>query len=403
MTATDFAEIWDHFDQTSPGFSERAHNVYRMMREQCPITHSDQLGGFWAVSKYDTIVKILRQPDTFVSGQGIVLPPLPFPNKGIPTESDPPEHTEYRAVFMPFLTPRATASYEPMVRERVTELLDTFLGSGRADFVAKFAKRLPGQVIAEFFGFDFLDGERCYGWLDTLMAPPDGDPATAAAAAQNLLEFIVGIIAKGRAEPTNNLISSIATHVTQAGTRFTDEECIGLVFTAIGGALETTVSGLTSIVALLDQYPAVRAQLIADPTLVSNAVQEVLRMSTPAHCPARTVKNDVEVDGVNFKAGDRVLMLFGSANYDDDRFTDPDTFRLDRKRNPHLTFGHGIHRCVGAPLAELEMRVTLEELLKRMPDIRVVGQSGPHIRNGGTWGYDSLEVEFTPRPVVTPR
>ncbi len=403
MTATEFAEIRDHFDQTAEGFAERASDVYRVMREKCPVTHSDKLGGFWVVSKYDTVVRILRQPDVFVSGDGIVLPPLPFPGRGIPTESDPPKHTEYRSVFMPFLTPKATASYEPMVRERVTELIDTFISEGKGDFIAQFAARLPGQVVAEFFGFDLHDGERCYGWLNTMMAPPDGDPSTAASAGQQLFEFIVGTLEKARTRPKNDLISSIATHVTKAGTPFSDEECIGLVFTAIGGALETTVAALTASVVLLDQFPTVRAQLIADPTLVDRAVQEVLRMAAPAHCPARTVRREVDVDGFTFNPGDRVLLLFGSANHDEERFTDPEEFRLDRGRNPHITFGNGIHRCVGAPLAELEVRVTLEEILKRMPDIRVLDKCGPTIRNGGTLSYDSLEVEFTPRPVVTPR
>ncbi|CAJ1500559.1 cytochrome P450 [[Mycobacterium] burgundiense] len=396
MTTVEFAEFRDHFDHTTEGFSERALNVYREMRENCPITRSDQLGGFWVVSKYDTIIKILRRPDVFTSGEGIVLPALPFPSRGIPSESDPPQHTDYRSVFMPFLTPNAVAGYEPRVRERVGVLIDSFIGDGQADFIAQFAKRLPGQVIAEFFGFELDDGERCYEWLSTMMAPPDKDPSTAAAAGQNLLEFIVRVLTEARAEPKNDLISAIATHVTKAGTQFSDDECIGLVFTAIGGALETTVSGLASIVVYLNQFPEARAQLIADPTLVQPAVQEVLRMASPAHCPARTVHSDIEIDGISFKAGDRVLLLFGSANYDEERFTDPELFRLDRGRNPHVTFGHGIHRCVGAPLAELEMRVTLEEILKRMPDIQVVSQDGPDIRNGGTWGYESLGIKYTP-------
>ncbi|WP_069403461.1 cytochrome P450 [Mycolicibacterium holsaticum] len=401
MTTVEFAKIRDHFDHTAEGFAQRALNTYREMREKCPVTRSDQLGGFWVVSKYDTIIKILRQPDVFTSGEGIVLPALPFPQRGIPSESDPPLHTDYRGVFMPFLTPKAVAGYEPLVRERVTALIDEFIADGKADFVAQFATRLPGQVVAEFFGFDFHDGERCYEWLNTMMAPPDGDPATAAAAGQNLFEFIVGVLAEARAKPKNNLISSIANYVTKAGTRFSDDECIGLVFTAIGGALETTVAALTAIVVFLDEFSTARAQLIADPTLVNHAVQEVLRMSAPAHCPARTVHRDVEVDGMAFKAGDRVLLLFGSANNDEERFTDPEQFRLDRGRNPHITFGHGIHRCVGAPLAELEIRVTLEEILKRMPDIRVLDKSGPTIRNGGTWGFESLDVDFTPSPVET--
>lgn len=400
MNGIDVPELREHFDHTTESFSRDAQHIYREMRSSCPIVHSDQHGGFWAVSKYETIIKILRQPQIFASGDGVILPSLQIPTRGIPTESDPPAHTEYRAVFLPFLTPKAVASYEPMVRDRVRALLDTFIEDGRADFVAKFAKRLPGQVVAEFFGFDLHDGERCYEMLSTVMAPPDGDLSAALKAAQDLLEFIGGALARTRAEPKDNLMSAIVTHVTKSGTQFTDEECLGLAFTALGGALETTVSGLTSTLALLDRFPDVRAQLIADPTLADRAVQEILRMEAPAHCPARTVRSDMELDGVNFHAGDRVLMLFGSGNYDDEKFESPELFKLDRPRNPHLAFGHGIHRCVGAPLAELELRVTLEEILTRMPDFRVISQSGPAIRSGSTFGYESLEIEFTPsRPV----
>lgn len=402
MTAIEFAGIRDHFDHTTEGFADQSLAIYRTMRDSCPITHSDKHGGFWIVSKYETIVKILRQPEVFSSDDSVTIPAMAFPNRGIPTESDPPLHTDYRRVFMPFLTPAVVESYESRVRERAVALIDTFIGDGKADFVAQFATRLPGQVIAEFFGFDLHDGERCYQWFSTMMAPTDGDPATAMAAAQELLNFIVAVLDQARAEPKNNtLITSITTYVTKAGTRFSDEECIGLVFTAIGGALETTVSALTSIVVFLDRFPAVRAQLLADPSLVNDAVQEVLRMAPPAHCPARTVLRDIELGGISFKSGDRVLLLFASANYDDERFTDPEQFRLDRGRNPHITFGNGIHRCVGAPLAELEMRVTLEEVLKRIPDVHVVSGSGPAIRNGGTWGYQSLCVEFTPSPLTT--
>lgn len=123
-------------------------------------------------------------------------------------------------------------------------------------------------------------------------------------------------------------------------------------------------------------------------------------MESPVHSPARTVQSDIEVNGNTFRAGDRVMMLFGAANYDVDKFDDPETFLLNRPHNPHLTFGHGIHRCVGAPLATLERRVALEEILARIPDFHVVKQSAPAVHAGGTWGVGELDIEFTPGPVV---
>ncbi|CAJ1500554.1 cytochrome P450 [[Mycobacterium] burgundiense] len=396
----ELAGFRDHFNHTIPGFSQRALDVYRTMREHCPITRSDQLGGFWVVSNYDATVEILSQPDVFVSAEAAVIPALPFPCRGIPNASDPPLHHDYRGVLMPFLTPDAVARHEPMVRETVGALIDSFIGDGEADFVAQFASRLPCQVTAGIFGFERHDAERCYGWLSEMLNPPDGDPITAAAAADSLHEFFVGMLAASRAEPDGNLISAISSHVRAGAGQFSDEECIALVFSAVGAALETTVSALTSIVVYLDQLPSVRAQLITNPSLVDRAVQEVLRMAPPAHCRARTVRRNVEVGGVTFKAADRVLLLFGSANYDGRRFATPESFRLDRSDNPHLSFGHGIHSCLGAGLAQLEMRVTLEEILKRMPDIQVISGSGPVIKNGAMWDYETLGVQFIARPVV---
>ena len=396
MTTDDLVRLKEHFDHTSIVHSENALNDCSVLRERFPITHSDQHGGFWVVSKYDTIVKLLRQPEIFGSGDGIVIPPLAFPLRGIPTESDEPKHAEYRAVFMPFLTPKATAGYEPLVRQRVTSLLDTFIGDGKADWMNQFARRLPGQVVAGFFGFSADDGERCYEWISDIVKAPALDHPSASASIQRLVQFMTDTIAQAKSHPGDGLISAIVSHTTESGAQFSDEECIGLVFTGIGGALETTVSALASSVMLLDRFPAARAELIDNPNLVSNAVEEVLRMESPVHCPARTVRRDVTVDGVTFREGDRVLLMFASGNYDDEKFADADTFNLHRGRNPQLAFGHGIHRCVGAPLATLEIHVTIEEILRRIPDFRVVSKSCPAMHGGGAWGLDALDIEFTP-------
>jgi cytochrome P450 len=402
MSAVAASELAEHFDHTDAGHSQNVVERCRILRERCPVTYSDRHGGFWVVSSYETIIKILRQPETFISGDGILIPELPFPLRGIPTESDAPLHADYRAVFMPFLTPGAVASYEPVVRQRTTALLDSFIGDGRADFLAQFAKRLPGQVVAGFFGLDPDDGERCYEWINTLFTPPDDAGEAVGEAVQQLLVFVSEALSRARSTPGDDLISAIVTHKNSAGIPYSDEECIGLLFTAIGGALETTVSALASTVLLLDRFPSARAELIADPTLAGRAVEEVLRLESPVHCPGRTVAQNVVIDEVQFRQGDKVLLLFGSGNYDEDKFSEPEQFNLHRPHNPHLAFGHGVHRCIGAPLAQLEMRVALEEILRRIPDFRVTGQAGPAIRAGGTWGLSALEIEFTPGAQADP-
>lgn len=401
MNASDIAELEQHFDHTDVDYATDVVERYRTLRSRCPVVHSDRHGGFWVVSKYDTIIKILRRPDAFISGEGIMIPPLPFPVRGIPTESDGALHADYRAVFMPYLTPGAVAGYEVVVRECTTTLLDGFIEDGKADFLTQFANRLPGQVVAGFFGLDPDDGERCYEWTTTVLAPTGTDPAAVADAAQQLALFITGALARARVNPGDDLISAIVTHQNAGGSPYSDEECVGLLFTAIGGALETTVSALGSTLLLLDRFPEARAELLADPGLAARAVEEVLRLESPVHSPSRTVAHDVELDGVQYRQGDRVLLLFGSGNYDDEKFADPERFDLHRPTNQHLTFGHGVHRCVGAPLAQLEMRVALEEVLRRIPDFRVTAYEGPSVHAGGTWGLSRLDIEFTPGPTVS--
>lgn len=396
MTTSAPEELREHFDHITEAPHSELLDRFRVMREHCPIARSDQHEGFWVVSKYETIIKILREHNVFTSSEGVTIPPLPFQVRGIPTESDRPQHTAYRAVFMPFLTPSAVAAYEPMVRHRVADLLDSFIADGRADWVNKFASRLPGQVVSELFGFSPEEGEQCYRWIATAMEAIAHEASASEQAVQQLGAFVLGALEEARANPGPDLISAIVTYEDKNGDRFSFEECIGLLFTAIAGSLETTVSALASTLLLLDRFPQARTQLIENPTLADAAADEVLRMESPVHCPARTVKSNVEFDGVDFREGERVLLLFASGNYDNDKFPDPNTFRLDRGANSHLAFGHGIHRCVGAPLAKLEIRVALEEVLRRIPDFRVVGVEGPAIRNGSTWGVTSLDIEFTP-------
>jgi cytochrome P450 len=397
MTKFDMAELEEHFDHTTTAHSANVLDRYRVMQQRCPVAHSDQHGGFWVISKYDTIVKMLRQPDVFASGDGSTLPAVPFPVPLVPTESDEPAHSEYRDPFKPFLTPGVVGRYESVVRERTTSLIDSFCAEGKADFLTQFANRLPAQVVAGFFGFTFDDGDRYYDWVATSMNPPNGDRALAMRAGQELSDFIVDALDRARANPDDTLISAIATHVTTTGTTLSQEECLGMLLAGIGGALETTASALASTIVLLDRFPEARADLLNDPSLIPNAVEEVLRMESPFHAARRSVRRDIEIDGHQLRAGDTVLLMYGAGGYDHEKFSAPEQFSLTRERNPHLAFGHGIHRCVGAPLAILELRVALEEILKRIPDFRVVNVEGPTVHNGATWGITRLDIEFTPQ------
>jgi cytochrome P450 len=329
----DMAELEEHFDHTSAAHSADVLDHYRVMQQRCPVAHSDQHGGFWVISKYDTIVKMLRQPDVFASGDGSTLPSVPFPVPLVPTESDEPAHSEYRDPFKPFLTPGVVSRYESVVRERTTALIDSFCAEGKADFLTQFANRLPAQVVAGFFGFTFDDGDRYYEWVATSMNPPNGDRALAVQAAQELSEFIVEALDRARANAGRH--SDLGDRDTRHHHRnetlrrgLSEEECLGMLLAGIGGALETTASALASTVILLDRFPDARADLLNDPSLIPNAVEEMLRMESPFHAAGRTVRRDIEIDGHQFRVGDKVLLMYGAGSYDHEKFSEPEQFIL---------------------------------------------------------------------------
>lgn len=387
-------DLRDHFDHTTAQGDPATLSRYRQLRRTCPVTRSDRHDGFWVISRYQDIIEVLRKNSVFSSADGIIIPGMANPLRMIPTESDEPLHTQYRSVLYPFLTPGAVKPYEPMVRRCVTDLIDAFVEDGSADLLTQFAKPLPAQVISQFFGFTADDGIRCYEWLCQMFLG-EHDPAAAVQGVTSFVGFLQEALAKARANPTDDVLSAVVTHRFD-GRGFTDEECVGIMFTSITGALETTVAGIALGLRIFGLNRTVRDRLLAEPASIARSVEEVLRMESPAQCPARTVTEAVELNGTKMQPGDRVLLLFGSGNYDDEKFSDPEEFQIDRKPNSHLAFGHGIHKCVGQHLARLELRVAFEEVLRRMPDYELVEAPTPNMRGGSTWGIDSLRVRFTP-------
>jgi cytochrome P450 len=385
-------ELRDHFDHTTARGDTQTLARYGSLRRSCPVTYSDRHNGFWAISRYQDIIEVLRKNKVFSSAGGIIIPGMANPLRMIPTESDEPLHTEYRSVLYPFLTPGAVKPYEPMVRRCVTDLIDGFIDDGEADVLVQFAKPLPAQVISQFFGFTAEDGIRCYEWLCQMFM---GDEEAAVDGVTKFVGFLGEALDKARANPVDDVLSAVVTHRFD-GRGFSDEECVGIMFTSITGALETTVAGIALGLRIFGLNRGVRDRLLAEPASIARAVEEVLRMESPAQCPARTVTEEVEVNGMKMKPGDRVLLLFGSGNYDDDKFSTPEEFQIDRRPNSHLAFGHGIHKCVGQHLARLELRVAFEEVLRRMPDYELIEAPTPNLRGGSTWGIDALRVRFTP-------
>jgi cytochrome P450 family 142 subfamily A polypeptide 1 len=393
-----------------------AHDVFRWMRENDPV-HRDEKNGLWVITKYDDVSYVERQPELFCSGQGV----RPAGGGGGAdalsiVSMDDPEHARQRRLVSRGFTPSRISQMMDHIREVARELIDNVAARGSCDFVDDIAKPLPLIVIAEMLGLPIEDREHLARWSDTMMAgesASDGDPLQLAAgeAWGEYVTYLVGLIEDRRANPRDDLISVLLSSADAGALSFDEralqsgeivfgglgaDELIGFLVLLLVAGNETTRNALSGGMLALSRNPGERAKLLADPTLVNTATEEILRYVSPVISFSRTVTADTELRGQQMKAGDTVLNLYPSANRDEDVFRDPDAFLVERDPNLHLAFGTGPHFCLGANLARTEMRILLEELFTRLPDIHVSdGVDAVRGPNTLVTTIQHLPVEFT--------
>jgi cytochrome P450 len=350
-------------------------------------------------TRFQDITTIVADPARFLSGKGITIPPLGQPVPVVPAESDEPGHRHYRGVLAPFLTPRAVRANEPTVRQLVTEMIDGFIESGEVDVVPNFAIPIPVYAMARIFGLTRPEATQFFdAFTAVLEAAASGIPAKAQRAGGEFAGYIVNALDEMRAKPADmtNIYSAIV-HTEMNGEPFSVNECIGMLWSTTAAATETTTHAIGHAVRQVGTRPEVRRALIEDPSRIPDAVEEILRLDAPNYTIARYVAEEAEVGGVTMKPGERVLLLYGVANRDEAVFPEPEDFDLGRGMSSHLSFGMGLHNCVGKHLARQEVRVAIEELLLRLPDYELVGDPGlPRLRGGLMWGHDELRIRFTP-------
>ncbi|HUI49976.1 MAG TPA: cytochrome P450 [Acidimicrobiia bacterium] len=398
-----------------------AHDVFRWMRENDPV-HWDEDNGIWVISKYDDISYVERQPELFCSGQG-VRPKGGGADALSIVSMDDPEHARQRRLISRGFTGARITELMDHIRELARGLVDGVAARGSCDFVDDIAKPLPLIVIAEMLGLAVEDRERLAHWSDTMMAGEgaDADDPRQAAAGEAWAEYItylVGLLEDRRAHPKNDLISVLLSSADAGEISFDEEalrakvqdgafagnENLGLgaddllaflVLLLVAGN-ETTRNALSGGMLALSQFPTERARLAGDLSLVNSATEEILRYVSPVISFSRTVTRDTELRGRSLAAGSVVLNVYPSANRDADVFDDPDAFLVDRSPNLHLAFGTGPHFCLGANLARTEIRILLEELFTRLPDIHVPdGADAERGANALVTTIQHLPVEFT--------
>lgn len=285
---------------------------------------------------------------------------------------DPPEHTRIRSILNIAITPKMVAEREPHIAQIVGELLDDMEKKAEPDLLRDFGFRLPATVIMDMLGVPREHIDDIGRWSNDIAlfigssqnVPDKYDRAQAAA--RSMKEFFLPIVADRRAHPRDDIMTALVTTDAGHGT-LTDEEVLATCILLIFAGHETTALSICSAVRTLLLHPAQLALLREDPSLLPGAVEECLRFDGPSGSVGRVVAVDHELQGKSLKQGDRVFAMIGAANRDGAVFKDPDTFDIRRKPNPHLTFGAGLHFCLGAPLARLELRVALAEMLRRYP------------------------------------
>jgi len=368
---------------------------YARLRGQCPVAHVADYDGFWILSRYADVSAAARSPEVFSSAAGITIPKLPIPPQ-ICLEQDEPEHSRYRRPMQQWLSPARMAKLEDRVRAIVDDLIDDFVAKGEADLAAELAEPVPPLVMAALMGLPDSDWHTFRDQMNRIVGYAAAeDPAASAAASAEFVGYLAAKLAERRAAPSDDMISDIAT-LRIDGAPLSDADAISMAFLLLGAGHETTVGAIGGLLYYLARDPALQQRLIADPALIPGATEEAVRLVAPLPGMGRTVLTDTVVDGAPLPAGSRVMLMYGSANRDPAQFDDPEEFRLGRDSNRHVGFGQGIHRCVGAPLARLELKVVLEQVLRRMPGFTLAGDDAAEARYGTSRSYRRLVVRWDP-------
>ncbi|MGZ4203049.1 MAG: cytochrome P450, partial [Thermoleophilaceae bacterium] len=387
------AHAFDPFDISDP------FDFYARARAEEPVFFSEQLG-YWVVSRYEDILAIFKDPKTF-SSENTQAPYKPRPPEvqRVLEEGDfraysglsarqPPDHTRLRGFINKAFTPRRVATLEPEVRELAVGMIGRFACRGQADLVAELARDLPARVIFRLLGIPDEDVPRVKEWAESRVFMNFGDLPIDEQVhhAENLVKYwnyCLELIEKRFEEPLDDLPSDLVRIYRSGDESISIDEMAGLVYGQLTAGHETTTSLLAEGLRLLLIQHERWEDICEDPSLIPAAVEELLRLSTPVFAWKRKVKQPATIAGVEVAEGDNVLLLLGSANHDGSVFADPEAIDLAREnaRN-HLSFGHGIHFCLGASLARLEGQVVLEELTRRVPGLRLApGQSFDYTAN----------------------
>ena len=399
----------------SPSIMDDPYPIYRQLREEAPVFWSDNWNA-WVISRVDDVAESLKDKeflsnenrqallfDSVTPAEREKLAPLRhyFAQKDV-IGSDPPDHTRMRALVQKAFTPKTIATLEPRIRALANEMIGAAAHSGQFDFIDEVAHPLPVVLIAEMLGAPPEDRDLFKRWSSDILAFQGTGRTTYEAAdisqtaLLELFDYMNRLIDLRRTDPKDDVITALA-FAEEGGSRFTRDELLATCNTLLTAGHETTTNLIGNLIHLLLTHPGQWAALKENPALIGPAIEEALRYEAPKQRNFRRVKKPHLFRGVEFAENEMVFQLIGAANRDPDNASDPDLFDITRPKIDHLSFGYGIHFCLGAPLARMEARVVLETLLEHLPNARMVPGSLQLQERVQFRGPKTLLLEGNPR------
>jgi len=414
MNSTTQGEEPAELDFSNPQVMECPFPLYKKLREEAPVYYSEQLG-FWLVTKYEDCLEAIRSPETLSSKMGFRPGDRPeevtriYNEEGLGdlpdtlVSNDPPSHTRYRKLVDRAFTAGRVRQMEDYMIEVVRSLIDDFIENGRLKVMHDFAVPVPMYVIADQLGVPRSHRDKFKEWSDAAVAPlglliSDEKKIECAKLAVEMQHYFVGVFEDRRANPRDDMISDLVTKEVD-GAPLETVELLSILNQLLVAGNETTTSAIGASVVRLAQNPELVERLAKEPELADNFAEEILRHQSPVQGLFRMATKDVELSGVTIPKGSLVNLRYGSANRDESKYADPDTFDIERENaSSHLAFGAGIHHCIGAQLARREIAIAVRELTARLKDISLVDpESLTHAPSVILRGLNEYEIEFTKR------
>jgi cytochrome P450 len=378
---------FDHAFQSDP------YPTYQWLRDESPVYYNSRLD-FWALSRFEDVLAAVLDTATYTSTKGVALEDDGQGAAKSMIHMDPPDHTRMRKLIAKRFTPRRIAELESTVRTLAKELAQGLDGRAAFDVVKDYSALLPASVISVMLGIPEAEHDHVREWTDDYLTRPEDridQTVDSREAESRLVGLAATYAAERRAAPNDDIMSLLVT-MEFDGMPLTDADVIGMSMLLIAGGHETTSKLIANGVRLFGRHPDQRQAVIDDPELMSSAVEELLRYTSPTQYMTRTTTRDVTVRDTVIPQGSKVALLFGSANRDPREFSRPDDFDIFRPRSRMLAFGRGAHVCLGAAVARLETRIALQEFLARVPDYEVDEAAITYMHSGNVQGPTSMPL-----------